>query len=924
MIQSILLALLLLQRGVPASGDGIVSGRLTYSDGAPAFSQAVQLAPQPGQTPAPVLRTVRTDATGAFLFFGLVPGRYTIRFESGGASIYYPGVLAEAGATVVAVDSGSSVGNLEFRLPPSADGVRILGRVAFPSNYVLPPTPPVVQVRNVAFPQGIPIAPDGTFEIPHVRPGIYSLLVAPALGMQPVTVTVANRDVENVQMIVPRLIDVVGTVTADDRSRPNFSIGLINPALPATPTPIANGAFTTRLPAGEYRITAQGLPTGYYFKSITAGSSNLIGSPLKIDGTDPVRIAIALGNSTGVRVRGRVKDSSEERRLTLVDPVQLTSVEGTTAADGTFEFERVMPGTYLARLTLTSSIGSPFRSLTIPPRDVSDLEIVSPALKEISGRVAVDGDGSLPRFSLLLVRGTESLLVSGAAPSDLPTVTTAAANVRAGIADTQILQIDVDALPDGTFKIKIPEGTYRVAAVPNNRGIPPAYVLKSLTYGSARLLSESLTVSADDTDQLYIGFGTTAPNPWLKVSGRVVGATLGLGPNKVSLRGDFTSMVEAFVDGDGKFEFPRVLPGSNYTVSVLPANDAVPAPRINVADKDVTNVQIVVPAEREVTIRTSMEGGGPLPVFQMSLGIPISPTSQGAVGTFRLLVKPESDGTFKTKLPNDERRVQLAGLPLGYRTTTMTYGSTDLRQQPLKISDSATSEIQITFAIDPAVPMGSVRGRVRGLDPNAGSVRLILNGAASFSNFEAPVGADGSFNFPKIPQGSYVPSLSGGVTASRLTPAIVTVTGTDLFGIEIQMPQSAANRSSPPLEEGPTGARVSDMNGGARETANENATVTNLRTINTALVTYLSTNRGNYGSMADLVGAGLLDPRFTNGPISGFHYTVIATGSNYAAVAIPTGQETGRYGYFAVPDAVIRYSTFEGLAPPRQSGNPVQ
>jgi hypothetical protein len=515
------------------------------------------------------------------------------------------------------------------------------------------------------------------------------------------------------------------------------------------------------------------------------------------------------------------------------------------------------------------------------------------------------------------------LLIPGATASDLPTMSAGVANVRAGIADTQILQIDIDALPDGTFKIKIPEGTYRVAALPQ-RGIPPAYFLRSLTYGSARLLSEPLTVAAGSSDQLYVGFGTIAPTPWVKVSGRVVGANPSLAPYKVALKGDTTSSSETFVDSDGKFEFPRVLPSSNYTASLLPANDAVPGRRFTVGDKDVTDIQIVVPAEREITIRASLEGGGPLPAFEMSLSHPVSSANQFPVGDFRVLVKPASDGTFRVKFPNDERRVQLAGFPLGYRAKTMSYGSTDLKQQSLRISTSDVSEIQITLEIDPLLPMGSLRGRVRGLDPNAGSTRMILNGLASYSNFEASVGADGSFNFPKIPQGAYAPSLTGGVTASRLTPSIITVRGTELAGIELQVPQGATNPGSMPVEEPQFGARVSDMNGGARERANELAAITLLRTINTAQVTFLSISSGNYGSLDDLVSAGLIDGRLMEGPVSGFHFSVIGRGSNYAAVAIPTSQATGRYGYFSVPDAVMRHSTFPDLAPARQSGNAVQ
>lgn len=80
---------------------------------------------------------------------------------------------------------------------------------------------------------------------------------------------------------------------------------------------------------------------------------------------------------------------------------------------------------------------------------------------------------------------------------------------------------------------------------------------------------------------------------------------------------------------------------------------------------------------------------------------------------------------------------------------------------------------------------------------------------------------------------------------------------------------------------------------------------------------------GRYGSLEALIGAGLLDASF-RGVKAGFNYSVIASGSDYAAAAIPANSATGRYGFYAVPDAVVRYSTVESLAPPQQSGRPVQ
>jgi prepilin-type N-terminal cleavage/methylation domain-containing protein len=94
----------------------------------------------------------------------------------------------------------------------------------------------------------------------------------------------------------------------------------------------------------------------------------------------------------------------------------------------------------------------------------------------------------------------------------------------------------------------------------------------------------------------------------------------------------------------------------------------------------------------------------------------------------------------------------------------------------------------------------------------------------------------------------------------------------------------------------------------SRQSAQESSAVAQTRTINTAEVTYLSSNQGNYGSVAALISQGLLDSRFT-GQVSGYIFTVNATGSSYSAGATPTSANAGRYAYTSGPDAVIYYST---------------
>ena len=114
----------------------------------------------------------------------------------------------------------------------------------------------------------------------------------------------------------------------------------------------------------------------------------------------------------------------------------------------------------------------------------------------------------------------------------------------------------------------------------------------------------------------------------------------------------------------------------------------------------------------------------------------------------------------------------------------------------------------------------------------------------------------------------------------------------------------------------------------SRQAAQESSAVAQLRTINTAQVTYLSSNSGAYGSIPELITQGLLDSRFA-GSVSGYNFSVTASGSDYTANATPSSTNAGRYGYYSSPDAVVRFATATSTNcnpcyPTGLSGSPVQ
>jgi len=114
----------------------------------------------------------------------------------------------------------------------------------------------------------------------------------------------------------------------------------------------------------------------------------------------------------------------------------------------------------------------------------------------------------------------------------------------------------------------------------------------------------------------------------------------------------------------------------------------------------------------------------------------------------------------------------------------------------------------------------------------------------------------------------------------------------------------------------------------SRQSAQESSAVAQIRTVNTAEITYLSSNQGSYGDIPQLITQGLLDSRFA-GSVSGYSFAVSVSGSDYTTSATPTSTNAGRFGYYSTPDAVIRYASVSSTTcspcfPTGLSGSPVQ
>jgi prepilin-type N-terminal cleavage/methylation domain-containing protein len=111
----------------------------------------------------------------------------------------------------------------------------------------------------------------------------------------------------------------------------------------------------------------------------------------------------------------------------------------------------------------------------------------------------------------------------------------------------------------------------------------------------------------------------------------------------------------------------------------------------------------------------------------------------------------------------------------------------------------------------------------------------------------------------------------------------------------------------------------------SRQAANESSAVANVRSLNTAQVSYSSSAGGTFGTITDLTNAGLVDTRFA-GTFSGYNFTVTLAGNalDYTILATASAPNSGRYDYYSAPDYVIRYSTAASRAPAGLTGEPVR
>jgi hypothetical protein len=165
-------------------------------------------------------------------------------------------------------------------------------------------------------------------------------------------------------------------------------------------------ASKERIPVGKFRATVDPLtgqfPTGYFLKSIMAGSTNLLTEPLEVTASGLPSIAITLGVSSPppwLDVKGRIARIDNAKapiREIVIEPFsdffQLPKRTASVSPDGSFELPAVMVGSYKVHFGDASDGFN--RRLQVYRSDGDVVDVVNvevpaiPPVRNVRGRVS--------------------------------------------------------------------------------------------------------------------------------------------------------------------------------------------------------------------------------------------------------------------------------------------------------------------------------------------------------------------------------------------------------------------------------------------------------------------------------------------------------------------------------------------------------
>jgi hypothetical protein len=442
MLEILLLILLGLQNPVLSSDNGVVAGRLRTADGKPAAGVRVtaMLPPADGDvfTAVSMSSIAQTDEEGRYRLENIPPGRYLISAGNIATPTYFPGTLDVLSGRIVTVGPKAVVENINFSVQSGSAGrasVSYLG--GGPTGLNIP----------------VSIKIEGNGPVPVFQNGIYPLLTF--------------TEIPNAR-------------------RSEFILNAVTVNLPL---PAPNGT--------EYKVEFEGLQDGYFVKSMTYGSTDLLKENLKatrqglgtvstlsvsqglstlvtssLGGTSPWQLNVVLaralpsGRPSGALVRGKSVGEGDE--------IYLSGDPGFLYTDGTFEFRDITPGQYnivkYYKTLLTAA------AVTVGERNLDDVKLQRPFLLpvDIFTRDPVKPTGALPQSTAHGLIGLHARVLDANSkePVDSGAITlTGYANTRNNLAILDDGKAEAQGLLPGLYTLTVNVFGYKTTTQPVTIGV---------------------------------------------------------------------------------------------------------------------------------------------------------------------------------------------------------------------------------------------------------------------------------------------------------------------------------------------------------------------------------------------------------------------------------------------------------------------
>jgi hypothetical protein len=548
---------------------------------------------------------------------------------------------------------------------------------------------------------------------------------------------------------------------------------------------------------GRYRLAD--VPPGRYgvflnarnFFEVPAREMDAASAVVVRRGTSVVH-DLSFGPSRGITISGRVHGDLIYRDIQTVSLSTDSSLrKADVSFDGSFELRNVPPGTHRVALSYPQFAWGA-REIVVEDQDIANIELVADDVTVVTGRVVTEGRGPVPRFSLS-VEGSKGF-TSG---NYLSLRDTVRSNGMVGVSGW------ADRPNDVVFDTRLPIGEYRIAVT----GLPSGYRVKSFTYGTTDLLHRPLNLTGA-VRELTLVLSPPESLRFGKISGRLVrdgSLPPGYHEDRVRLRSPhILTPLEAAVGKDGSFEIPEVPAGVYWVESpnvgmrlavgsegargvefrhsrVRSRYEQYARAAANEPPRPTTTVGGAVPVERQLEGRLDVEDGAIL--YGPSLTLKSLSGQQDELIHF-------AGNSFDRVLPEGDYRVSVSSLEDERQVESVMYGTTDLRNEPLRIVGDSTNQLVLKIGFKPVKPV-KVSGRLTGVATPASldGVQVVL-GRFGSPLFTANLDSDGRFEFAEVPYGVYSISANkeGGAYFERSNPRRVVVREVALEDVEIPLP----------------------------------------------------------------------------------------------------------------------------------------